>query len=186
MISRSLPYCVEIDGKEHAITNRCDFRMVIDVITILNDEEYSMPLRLEMALSLFYEEPREITNGEKALSEMFKIINLGEEPKGKTEKVKPVMDWNHDYNRIIPPINRVLGYDARDPERFTHWWTLVGAYGEIGGECAFANIVSIRQKKNNNKKLEKHEEEFYRANRDIINIPRAMTQEERDWLSDDW
>lgn len=185
MMDRDLPYYVEIDGEKHPIRNNCDFRVVLDVISALNDEEYDMPLRLEIALCIFYEDSSKIKNGEKALMEMMRIINLGEESKQRKDDSKPIMDWNHDYNRVIPPINKVLGYETRQPDRLTHWWTFVGAYYEIG-DCSFAQIVSIRSKKNKGKKLEKYEEEFYRANREAIDLPRRLSEEEKAWLSDDW
>ena len=35
----SLPYSVNIDGEELQIRNKCDFRVVLDVIEALNDED---------------------------------------------------------------------------------------------------------------------------------------------------
>ena len=42
----SLPISVEIDGTEYAIRNKCDYRVVLDVISALNDEELEMELEL--------------------------------------------------------------------------------------------------------------------------------------------
>jgi len=40
-------------------------------------------------------------------------------------------------------------------------------------------VINIRQKKNKRKKLEKHEEEFYRENRSLIDIKTQLTKEEQ-------
>jgi hypothetical protein len=80
----------------------------------------------------------------------------------------------------------VLGYSVRDVKNFTHWWDFVGAYQEIGSDCTFSNIVSIRNKKIRGKRLEKWEEEFYRENRKMIDLPHKLTAEEEEFLYSDW
>jgi hypothetical protein len=54
------------------------------------------------------------------------------------------------------------------------------------GECTFSNIVSIREKKIKGKKLEKYEQEFYRENRKLIDLPHKLTAEEEEFLNSDW
>lgn len=190
----SFPISVEIDGTEYAIRNKCDYRVVLDVISALNDEELEMEYRIECALFQFYGND-ELDTIEKVLSslndiqiaitEMMKIINLGEETT-EEEQLKPqLMDWEHDFTQIAPPVSRVLGYSVRDAKNFTHWYDFIGAYMEIG-ECTFSNIVSIREKKIKGKKLEKYEQEFYRENRKLIDLPHKLTAEEEEFLNSDW
>ena len=75
----SLPVSVEIDGKEYKIRNKCDYRVVFDVIKALNDTELEMVHRIQCALFIFYEDLTGLTDYEKAIEEMLKIINNGEE-----------------------------------------------------------------------------------------------------------
>ena len=75
----SLPISVEIDGKEYAIRNKCDYRVVLDVISALNDEELEMEYRVECALFIFYEDLTGLKDVQTAIIEMMKIINLGKE-----------------------------------------------------------------------------------------------------------
>ena len=181
----SLPISVEIDGTEYAIRNKCDYRVVLDVISALNDEELEMEYRIECALFIFYEDLTGLKDIQTAITEMMKIINLGEETT-EEEQLKPqLMDWEHDFTQIAPPVSRVLGYSVRDAKNFTHWYDFIGAYMEIG-ECTFSNIVSIREKKIKGKKLEKYEQEFYRENRKLIDLPHKLTAEEEDFLNSDW
>lgn len=189
----SLPIAVEIDGKEYAIRNKCDFRVVLDVISSLNDEELEMEYRIECALFQFYGND-ELDAIEKVLSslndiqtavlEMMKIINLGKEETEEENKPK-LMDWEHDYPQLAPAISRTLGYSVRDENHYTHWWDFIGAYMEIG-DCTFANIISIRNKRMKGKKLEQWEQEFYRENKKIVDLPQNLTDEEKEWLDSDW
>lgn len=180
-----LPLSVETNGRKYFIRNKCDYRVVLDVISALNDEELEMHQRLQCALVIFYENDVHQDDVEFVILEMFKIINLGEEL-DENETPKPqVMDWKHDFNHIAPPISRVLGYSVREKNNYTHWFDFIGAYMEIG-ECTFSNIVSIRNKKIKGKKLEKWEQEFYRENKKIIDLPLKLTKEEQDFLDSDW
>lgn len=176
---------VEIDGEEHAIRNKCDYRVVLDVISALNDNELTEEEKIKCALFIFYEDVTKIQDYETALSEMFKIINNGENS-NENEPPKPrLMDWEHDFPLLAPPISRVLGYDIRDPGKYCHFWTFIGGYMEIG-ECNFSTIVSIRSKKQKGKPLEKWEREFYLENQKLVDLPQKLTEEEKEWLDSDW
>ena len=189
----SLPISVKIKGKEYAIRNKCDYRVVLDVISALNDEDLEMEYRVECALFQFYGND-ELDTVEKVLTslndiqiaivEMMKIINLGKEETDEEYKPK-LMDWEHDFTQLAPPISRTLGYSVRDAKNYTHWYDFIGAYMEIG-ECTFANIISIRNKRMKGKKLEDWEQEFYRENKKIIDLPHKLTDEEQEWLDSDW
>lgn len=194
-MSWNLPISVEIDGTEYPIRNKCDYRVVLDVIKALNDEDLDMQYRIQCALFIFYGNDelntqekvlkafRTKENTQIAIDEMTKIISIGEE---KEQDDKPqIMDWEHDFNHIAPPINRVLGYSVRDANHYTHWWDFTGAYQEIG-ECSWANIVSVRSKRMKGKPLEKWEREFYNENRKLIDLPHKLTDEEQEWLDSDW
>lgn len=181
----NLPIAVEIDGKEYAIRNKCDYRVVLDAICALNDEELEMEHRIECALFIFYEDLTGLKDIQTAITEMMKIINLGEETTEEEQQKPQLMNWEHDFPQLAPPISRVLGYSVRDANRYTHWWDFIGAYMEIG-ECTFANIISIRNKRMKGKKLEDWEREFYRENKKMVDLPHKLTDEEQEWLDSYW
>lgn len=181
----SLPISVEIDGAEYAIRNKCDYRVVLDVIEALNDEEIEMGYRVECALFIFYEDLTGLKDVRMAITEMMKIINLGEETTEEEQHKPQLMDWKHDFHQLTPPISRVLGYSVRDKKHYTHWYDFIGAYMEIG-ECTFNNIVSIRSKRLKGKKLESWEQEFYKENKKLVDFPQKLTDEEKEWLDSDW
>lgn len=82
---------------------------------------------------------------------------------------------------IIAPINRIAGCEVRALE-YLHWWTFMSYYREIG-DCLFSQVVSIRDKKARGKTLEKQEKEFYRRNRDLIDLKTTYTEAEKDVLA---
>ena len=180
-----LPIAVDINGKSHPIRNRCDYRVVLDAICALNDSELTDEEKVKCALFIFYEDVSEIDDFDTAIKEMFRIINGGEEQEESQEQKPQLMDWKHDFPQLAPPVSRVLGYDVRTPDKYTHWYTFLGGYMEIG-ECTFSTIVSIRSKRAKGKKLESWEDEYFREHRKMVELPKKLTEEEKEWLDSDW
>ena len=180
-----LPISVEISGKQHLIRNKCDYRVILDVIRALNDNELTEEEKIKCALFIFYDDILAIEDFDTAIKEMFRIINGGEEQEENQEQKPQLMDWEHDFSQLAPPISRVLGYDVRTPDKYTHWYSFLGGYMEIG-ECTFSTIVSIRSKRAKGKKLDKWEEEYIREHRKMVELPRKLTAEEEEFLNSDW
>lgn len=72
-----------------------------------------------------------------------------------------------------------MEYDLKTNTGGLHWWTFLSAYYEIG-DCLFAQIVRIREKKAKGKALDKSDREFYRKNRALIDIKTHYTEAEDD------
>ena len=181
----TLPISVKINGENFAIRNKCDYRVVLDVISALNDNELTEQEKLKCALYVFYEDVEKIEDFETATKEMMRIINNGEEETEQDKAPKPqLMDWEHDFKVLVAPLNRVLSCEIRTVE-YLHWWTFLAGYMEIG-ECLFSSIISVRKKKMTGKPLEKWEQEFYRENKKLVDLPQNLTEEEKEWLDSDW
>lgn len=179
-----LPVAVEINGKQHPIRNKCDYRVVLDAICALNDSELTDEEKVKCALFIFYEDVSAIDDFDTAIKEMFSIINGGEEQEENQEQKPQLMDWQHDFPVLVAPINRVLGFEIRSVD-YLHWMSLLSAYMEIG-ECTFSTIVSIRSKRAKGKKLESWEDEYLREHRKMVELPKKLTEEEKEWLDSDW
>ena len=180
----NLPKSVFIDGKGHAI--RYDFRVILEIITMLEDDELDGSDKTEALLTMFYLDPPE--NEKAAVDACFDFIDISKREKKKSPRLT---DWEQDFEYIIAPVNRVLGYDARgidyDPETNTgglHWWTFMSAYMEIGGDCLYSQIVSIRDKQARKKKLEKYEREWLRRNGDLVRMKSRYTKAEDDLIKE--
>ena len=188
MINYSLPTTVIIDGEEYRINKNGDYRVILDIISILNDSELSQTDKCYCVLCVFFGYDKEKKafiipkNANEAIKEIFKFINCGEEENNVKPQPK-LMDWEQDFNLIIPPINKVWGFEVRSVD-YLHWWSFIGAYMEISGDCVFSQVKDIRQKRSKGIKLEKHEQRFFNDNKDLILLKNNLSKEDRSWLDE--
>ena len=168
-----LPTSVEVGGETFEI--RTDYRVVLDAITVLNDAEIGNAERASMLLDIIYPESESIPLPclKEAVERALWFIRGGSDERGKKQKL---MDWSQDFQLIAAPVNRVLGYEVRSCD-YLHWWSFLAAYYEIG-DCLFAQVVSIRKKLKGGKKLDKQDRQFYRENRQLVDMRTPISEEE--------
>ena len=154
---------------------RTDYRVILDIIVALNDPDLSEEEKALATIQILYTDWNEIKDYQEALQQAFWFISMGENSKKFSPKI---MDWEQDFKLIIPSINKVLGQEVRSLS-YMHWWTFLGAYYEIG-ESTFSNIVNIRSKRSRGRKLEKHEQEFYNENREVVDMRTKYSKEEKE------
>ena len=179
MSSWGLPVSAVIGGREYAVN--ADFRDVLEVITILQDQDKHEAIRTLVSLSLFYDDFGQMPPSyhQEAIEWMLKFINCGEED--DTTPQPKLIDWGQDRMIIAAEVNKVAGTEVRSLE-FLHWWTFIGYFNCIG-EGQLSYIVSIREKLRKKQPLEKHEREFYNKNRARVDFKQKLTQAEEDTLS---
>lgn len=174
-----LPTSIEVCGTSYKI--RSDYRAILDICIALNSIEFSNEEKGYIALFIFYEDLETMPHEhyEEALKKCYWFIDCGNE---YSDKPTPhLMDWEQDFKYIIAPVNRIAGKEVRSVE-YMHWWTFVSMYMEIG-DCLFAQIVSIRDKMARHKKLDQSEREWYRRNKDIIELKTKYNDTENEILS---
>lgn len=179
----SFPTSLNIGGVDYAI--RTNYGAVLDLFIALNDpdcvgdtEEETNYIHSMMILQIMFPDCDSIPseNWQEAINKVCEFIDAGISDKKNSPKT---MDWEKDAPIIIPEINKVLGYEVRDPAINTHWWTFLGAYMGIG-ESLFSNIVRIRYKKSKGKKLDKQEQEFYKENKHLIDFEQKTKRSEEE------
>jgi hypothetical protein len=183
----SLPKSVDINGEQYAI--RYDFRVILEIIEMLNDADLENGERVSCLLKMFYCEYEKITDIKEAVKQCYKFIDMGDDrPKKKAPRL---IDWEQDFEYIIAPVNRVLGYETRavdyDPISNTggvHWWTWLSGYMEMGSDTLMAQIITVRNKLAKGKKLEKYEREWLRNNRSIVEIKRKYSEKDNDLINE--
>ena len=187
--SWTFPTSVSIGGLSYKI--RTNYDVILDLFAALNDpetvgetEEETNYIHAQIIMQIMYPECDNIPteNWQEAINKVCEFIDMGIEDERKKPKT---MDWEQDAPILIPAINKVLGYEVRNPHINTHWWTFLGAYMGIG-ESLFSNIIHIRQKKVKGKKLEKWEQEFYKENKLLIDFKKKVqrSEEEKKALDD--
>ena len=175
----SLPKSLPVGGVAHEIGS--DYRVILDICIALNDPELSDRQKAYVALRFFYPQYAKIppAHHEEALKQCFWFIDGGE---ATTQPTGPrLISWEQDVKLIVAPVNRILGKEVRELE-YLHWWSFLSAYYEIG-DCLFNQIVGIRSKKAKGQKLDKGEQEFYRNNRDLVDIKTTFSKRENDELA---
>lgn len=174
--NNGLPTALEIGGKEWSI--RSDYRAALDIFLALSDPELDNYNRAMEALEILYVDEIPPENWKEALEKCMWFLNGGEEDNGK--KSAQLVSWPQDFNLIASPISHIVGKDIRGME-YLHWWSFISAYMSIG-DCLFAQVVSIRDKKARGKSLDKQERDFYRRNRELVDIKKPLTEAEEDIL----
>lgn len=171
-----LPTSLCISNKQYQI--RTDYRTVLLILTAYNDDDLSPQAKSMVCLKcLFYEWDKiPQKDMEEAYNQAVFFIDGGQTQNSKI-KEKKLIDWEQDEQLIFSAINKVANKEVR-AESYVHWWTFLAWFNEIG-ESTLLNVVDIRNKKNKGKRLEKHEQEFYRNNKHIIDFKAHYTQEEQ-------
>lgn len=173
----ALPTTVDVNGTTYPIQS--DYRAILDILTALNDRGLDERDKAETVLSIFYPgfDEMPVSDYQEALNQCFRFIDRGQENREK-KKQPEIMSWEQDFDLYIAPINRIAGCEVRALE-YLHWYSFLGYYQEVG-DCLFAQVVSIRDKKARGKSLDKQEREFYRRNRDIVDLKTTYSETENE------
>lgn len=174
----TLPDSLVIHGKEYEL--RTDFRAVLDILRLSEDgaleEEGEEPLtprekdwvRIQASLMIAFPQWKEIPSEDygEALTKLYEFIDCGVRNEGDNKP--PLMSWSGDAPLLIPAVNAVAGREVRALP-YLHWWTFLGYYMEIG-ESLFSQVLSIRRKKAEHKKLDDWEARFYKENKALVEL----------------
>lgn len=160
----TLPTALTVGGRSLSIDS--DWRTALDCLEALHDVNLTNVDKAVVVLGLLYRDPVPAEALEEALRQAMWFLSGGSERSGKPGP--RLMDWEQDFPFVVSAVNRVAGREIRELPAL-HWWTFLGFYGEIG-DSTFAQIVRIRQMKAKHKKLDKADAQWYRENRDIVDL----------------
>lgn len=178
MTGWELPKEARIGGKTYQI--HTDYRQILEIFSWMQNEDLPEFLRWYMALALFFEEEIPDQDFDEA-AEFFRwFVRCGQ-----AEEKDPgpeLLNWQQDAQEIVADVNKVAGQEIRALP-YLHWWTFLGWFQSIG-EGNLSMLVSVREKLRRGKKLEPHEQEYYRRNRSRVNgykkySARELAEQER-------
>jgi len=158
----TLPREAALGGK--AYPHKTDFRQILKLLAVLGEESRPAHLRWLTALAYFYEAPIPLGLEQDAMAYLSDFLCCGE-PGTSGPKL---LDWKQDAPEIIADINAVAGREIRC-EPYLHWWSFLSFFHGIR-EGRLSALVAIRDKLHRGKKLEPHEQEYYRTHRDKIRL----------------
>lgn len=167
-----LPKKINVDGEDYLI--RTNYNIALLIFEACEDPELNDKEKIIIMLECLYEEiPK---NVDEAIQKAIWFLDGGKQYE-RYNKGKKIIDWVQDEQLIFSAMNKVAGFEMREKE-YIHWWTFLGYFNEIG-EGLLTTVLNIRQKKINGKKLEKYEQEYYKNNKEIIDLKKKYTQEEQ-------
>ena len=169
-----LPKKAVIGGAEYPINT--DFRDVLEIISYLDDPQMPEFIRWQVALALFYEGQLPQQDQPEAMAYLARFLNGGRED-AQTPAPR-LLDWQKDCDLIISDINRVAAREIR-AEPYIHWWTFLSWFHAIG-EGQLSAVVDIRDKLRRGKRLEGWQKDFYRENRQRIDLKKPPSPEEEE------
>ena len=172
MTGWELPTCAVIGGKTYQI--HADFRDVLEIFMYLDDPELPEYLRWQIALALFFEEKIPEQHRQEAMEYLSAFISCGRE--GRKRPGPKLLDWEQDATMIVADVNKVAGQEVRALP-FLHWWTFLSWFNAIG-QGQLSTVVSIREKLQTGKKLDKWERDFYRENKQLVDMKKRYSPQE--------
>jgi len=178
-----LPTNIQIGDKTFNIRNKGDYRVILDCMKVFNDMELDDEEKLISCLIIFYEDINsyedlnKLPDIEKAINEMMKFFNVGQEERPGIKTNYKLVDYEQDEQLICSAVNNVANVEIRSVP-YCHWYTFMGYYMAIG-ECTFSTIVNIRYKVASGQKLEKHERKFKNENPQYFMVDPRTIQEKQ-------
>lgn len=151
-----------------------DFRDLLEIIGYLQQEELPEFIRWQVALALFYRQAVRPEHIQAAMDYLCWFLSGGDPGKDKPGPV--LMDWQQDAQAIIADVNKAAGQEVRALP-FVHWWTFLSWFHSVG-QGQLSVLVGIRDKLRRGSKLETWEREFYRQNRQRVELKKKYSARE--------
>lgn len=169
-----LPRTLTVNGKEYNI--RTDYRDCLTILSALTDRELSDSEKVIITIDILYKDKVPNDDVLEAYNQAVWFLDCGDTI-SKPMTHAPLFSFSQDEQMIFSAINKVAGKEIRAVE-YMHFWTFIGLFNEIG-EGTFATVLSIRNKKRKNKKLETWEKDFYKNNKELVDLKFELTDDEK-------
>jgi len=172
MTGWELPTRATIGGKDYEI--HADYRDVLEIFSYFEDPDLPEYIRWQIALALFYEGEIPEAHRQEAMAYLSSFLNCGKPERGRHEA--KLLDWEQDALMIVADVNKVAGQEIRALP-FLHWWSFMAWFHAIG-EGQLSTVVAIRDKLRRGKPLEKWEKDFYRENKERVDLPKRYSAQD--------
>lgn len=171
----ALPTALTVCGTPRPI--KADFRNVLQIVSAFDDGALSDREKMYICLRRLYADFKDIPFDDypeayRQAAEFIACRMHDSKPGPRT------MDWAHDEQLIFAAVNKAAGQEIRALP-FLHWWSFLGFFQSVDREDTWSFVLMIRQKRAKHKKLERHEQEFYNANRDLCDLGPKISPTQR-------
>lgn len=166
-----LPVTADIGARHYHL--HTDYRDILEIFSYLDDPDVPEQVRWQIAIGLFYQEEVPEEDFSAAAEYLLQFIGGAQPPRGRSERL---LCWQKDAPMIVAEVNKASGQEIRALPHL-HWWTFLGWFHTIG-EGQLSTVVAIRSKLKKGKPLDAWEKQFYRDNRDLVDLPKRYSREE--------
>ena len=167
----ALPERVEFGERNYELNT--DFRNVLKIFSQLERQDLPEALRWRIAACLFYSPELEDADYDAGLSYLAGFL----QPEENTGDGRKLLDWKADATAIIAGVNAAAGQEIRLLPK-VHWWTFLSWFHAMpAGELS--TRVAIRDKVRKGQKLEPWEQEYYRQNKQAVDLKPVYSAEEK-------
>lgn len=164
VLTQKFPTKIKIDDVVYDIN--ADFRNCLTIIMAFEDDELTDMDKYEVLVRRLYKQAPH--NLEEAVKEGVRFLDCGEKRKTTNDPDKRVYKFSKDGRYIYSAIKQTHQVDLEEID-FLHWWKFVFLFSDVRSDCAFSNIIYLRNKKNEGK-LTKEERKIYMRSREVLDI----------------
>ena len=166
-----LPERAEFGGVSYELNT--DFRVILKILEVFEDPSLPEILRWKVALELFYYPSIPKAFQTQAMEYLSSFLRYGQ----PDTPAPRLISWQQDADAIIAGVNQAAGQEIRALAH-VHWWTFLSWFHAIS-QGQLSTIVAIRDKLRRGKKLEDWDKDFYRENKQRVDIKKPLTPEEK-------
>lgn len=161
-----LPTTLNVCGTDYKI--RSDFRNILQIFLAFDDAELTDQDKVIICLQRMYVDYKMLppAHYEAAYKAACAFIECGSQQDSPGPRT---LNWGKDEQLIFPAVNKAAGMEVRSIP-YLHWWTFLGYFQSIDRDDLLGQVLVIRQKRAKGKKLEKHEQEFFRSNKRLCSL----------------
>lgn len=161
-----LPTKLTVNGVPREI--RSDYRNILRIFTALNAKELKDEEKTLICLKRMYPDFVNIPRSDYTAAYKAAVSFIECNTRDSKDR-PPVLNWDKDEQLIFAEVNKVAGQEIRSVP-YLHWWSFLGYFQCVDQDGTWGFILGIRQKRALHKKLEKHESEFFNANRELCEV----------------
>lgn len=185
ILTQALPEAVVIDGKEYPINT--DFRVAVKIMEAFESSELTNVEKNEIMLELLYGEDTIPSNTLEAAKMALRFLDADNSAKEKdtlddnsdSSGASRLYSFTQDAKFIFSGIYQTHGIDVTAQNM--HWWKFVILFMDLDNDCFFSQLLQMRSKLKKGT-LTKEEREWYLANKAIVDLPEAYSEEENELL----
>lgn len=171
-----------------------NFRYGILFEKLMKDPNIDKEIKVIQAIKIFYPKPKQITDYEKAIKDLFWFYTCGKnelekpqddkklkkKPVVKEESEKKIYDYDIDDGYIYSAFLQQYGIDLQEID-YLHWWKFKAMFNSLNSDTKIVEIMGYRNI-DLRKIKDKQEKARYKKLKEIYKLPdmRTEAQKERD------